>query len=79
MTRPSVVFAPNWLGDAVMAPASHRRLLRARHDRPIDIAARASIAPLVPLIPGICRAVVSASAPRASPHCERATTAKRCC
>lgn len=58
MTRPSVVFAPNWLGDAVMALPAIADFCRARHDRPIDIAARASIAPLVPLIPGIRRAVV---------------------
>ena len=39
MTRPSVVFAPNWLGDAVMALPAIADFCRARHDRPIDIAA----------------------------------------
>lgn len=58
MTRRIVVFAPNWLGDAVMALPAIADLRRARPDAAIDIAARPSIAPIVPLIPGVGRAVV---------------------
>ncbi len=58
MTSRVVVFAPNWLGDAVMALPAIADLRRARPEATIDIAARPSIAPLVPLIPGVGRALV---------------------
>jgi len=60
MTAPAVVFAPNWLGDAVMALPAVADFCRAHPDGTVDIAARASIAPIVPLIPGIRRTVVLA-------------------
>jgi heptosyltransferase II len=58
VTSRVVVFAPNWLGDAVMALPAIADLCRARPGATIDIAARPSIAPLVPLIPGVGRALV---------------------
>jgi len=45
-----IVFAPNWLGDAVMALPAIADIRRALPDATIDIAARAPIAPLVPLV-----------------------------
>ena len=58
MTSRVVVFAPNWLGDVVMALPAIADLCRARPEATIDIAARPSIAPLVSLIPGVGRALV---------------------
>lgn len=52
MSRRVVVFAPNWLGDAVMALPALADVRRAWPDATIDIAARPAIAPLVPLMPG---------------------------
>ncbi len=53
MGRRMIVFAPNWLGDAVMALPAIADIRRALPDATIDIAARASIAPLVPLVDGV--------------------------
>jgi len=53
-----VVFAPNWLGDAVMALPALADLQRAQPGAAIHVAARASIAPLYSLVPGIERVVV---------------------
>jgi heptosyltransferase-2 len=53
-----IVFAPNWLGDAVMALPALADVRRAWPSTAIDIAARSPIAPLVPLIPGISQAVL---------------------
>lgn len=58
MTAPAVVFAPNWLGDAVMALPAIADFCRSRTVHAVDVAARASIAPFVPLVPGIRRVVV---------------------
>ena len=58
MTNRVVVFAPNWLGDAVMALPAIADLCRAKPGMAVDIAARPSIAPLVSLIPGIDRTIV---------------------
>ena len=58
MTPPSVVFAPNWLGDAVMALPAVADFCRSRAGRPVHVAARASVAPIVSLFPGIERTVV---------------------
>ncbi len=48
-----VVFAPNWLGDAVMALPAVADLRRANPDAFIAVAARPSIAPLFTLAEGI--------------------------
>lgn len=53
-----LVFAPNWLGDAVMALPAVADLRRARPAATIEVAARPSVAPLVSLIPGVERGVV---------------------
>jgi heptosyltransferase-2 len=58
MSRRLLVFVPNWLGDAVMALPALADLRRALPDAVIDVAARPSIAPLVPLVPGIGQALV---------------------
>jgi heptosyltransferase II len=58
MSRRLLVFAPNWLGDAVMALPAIADLRRASPDASLDVAARASIAPLVPLVPGIDQTIV---------------------
>lgn len=57
MTR-LIVFAPNWLGDAVMALPALADVQRAQPAAAIEVAARASIAPLYSLIAGIERVVV---------------------
>jgi heptosyltransferase-2 len=53
-----VVFAPNWLGDAVMALPALADAQRAQPPAAIHVAARASIAPLYSLIAGIEQVVV---------------------
>ena len=58
MSRRVIVFAPNWLGDAVMALPAVADVRRALPDAAIDIAARAPIAPLVPLVEGIGNSVL---------------------
>ena len=58
MTTRVVVFAPNWLGDTVMALPAIADLCRERPEVVVDIAARASIAPIVSLIPGVGPALV---------------------
>ena len=56
MTR-LAIFAPNWLGDAVMALPAIADIHRAAPDASITIAARPSVAPLFQLVPGIAEAV----------------------
>lgn len=58
MSRRLLIFAPNWLGDAVMALPAVADVRRGLPGAVIDMAARASIAPLLPLVPGIGQAVV---------------------
>ena len=53
-----LIFAPNWLGDAVMALPAIADLRRALPDATIDIAARRSIAPLFALASGVNDVVV---------------------
>jgi heptosyltransferase-2 len=53
-----VVFAPNWLGDAVMALPAIADVQRARPAAAIDVAARRSVAPLFSLVRGIAEVVV---------------------
>jgi lipopolysaccharide heptosyltransferase II len=48
-----VVFAPNWLGDAVMALPAIADVVRGSRGTPVDVAARASVAPLFPLVAGV--------------------------
>jgi heptosyltransferase-2 len=58
MSRRLLIFAPNWLGDAVMALPAVADVRRGLPGAVIDIAARPAIAPLLPLVPGIGQAVV---------------------
>ncbi len=58
VTRRLLVFAPNWLGDAVMALPAIADVQRALPGAQVDLAARAAIAPVAPLMPGIARALV---------------------
>jgi heptosyltransferase-2 len=58
VTRRLLIVAPNWLGDAVMALPAIADVRRALPDAAIDLAARPSIAPLTPLVPGIGATVV---------------------
>jgi heptosyltransferase-2 len=53
-----VVFAPNWLGDAVMALPAIADVRRAVPEASLAIAARPSIAPLFTMVPGIDETVV---------------------
>jgi heptosyltransferase II len=53
-----LVFAPNWLGDAIMALPAIVDLQRGVPDATIDVAARSSVAPLFALVAGIGRVVV---------------------
>jgi heptosyltransferase-2 len=47
-----IVFAPNWLGDAVMALPAIADMQRDHPDVALDIAARSAVAPLFTLVPG---------------------------
>jgi heptosyltransferase II len=58
MSRRLLVFAPNWLGDAVMALPAIADLRRASPGATVDVAARDAIVPLVPLMPAIGGAIV---------------------
>ena len=53
-----IVFAPNWLGDAVMALPAIDDVRRHAAGASISVAARPSIAPLFALVPGIGEVVV---------------------
>jgi heptosyltransferase-2 len=53
-----IVFAPNWLGDAVMALPAIEDVRRQAPGASISVAARPSIAPLFALVPGIRDVVV---------------------
>lgn len=53
-----IVFAPNWLGDAVMALPAIEDVRRHAPGASISVAARPSIAPLFALVPGIGDVVV---------------------
>jgi heptosyltransferase II len=52
------VLAPNWLGDAVMALPAIEAVRRHRPDAVLVAAARASIAPLFRMVPGVDETVV---------------------
>jgi heptosyltransferase-2 len=51
--RKLVILAPNWLGDAVMALPLIADVRRAWPDATVVVAARASVAPLFALVPGV--------------------------
>ena len=53
-----IVFAPNWLGDTVMALPAIADVRRAAPDASIVMAARPAIAPLFSMVPGIDDVVV---------------------
>jgi len=53
-----VILAPNWLGDAVMALPAIADVCRASSGASIAVAARAAIAPLFSLVPGIDETIV---------------------
>ncbi len=55
MTR--VVFAPNWLGDAVMALPAVADLHRHHPEARIIVAARAPVAPIFGMVPGVAEVV----------------------
>src|SRR5687768_7354229 len=59
-----LVFAPNWLGDAVMALPAIADVRRGARGVTIDVAARPSVAPLFTMVPGI-GAVVALEHPSA--------------
>jgi heptosyltransferase-2 len=48
-----VVFAPNWLGDAVMALPAIRALRAAWPDDRVDVAVRPAVAPLFSMVPEV--------------------------
>jgi heptosyltransferase-2 len=56
MSKRLAVFAPNWLGDAVMALPAIADLVRT--GMRVEVAARPSIAPLFSLVPGIAGVLV---------------------
>jgi lipopolysaccharide heptosyltransferase II len=58
-----VILSPNWLGDAVMALPAIADVRRASPDVSITIAARAAIAPLFGLVPGIDQTIVLSRPP----------------
>jgi lipopolysaccharide heptosyltransferase II len=53
-----VILAPNWLGDAVMALPAIADLRRASPSATIAVAARAAVAPLFALVPGVDETIV---------------------
>ena len=55
MTVRLLTFAPNWLGDAVMALPALADVRRALPATTVDIAARLSVAPLFTMVPGVNR------------------------
>ena len=57
MTARLVIFAPNWLGDAVMALPAVADVRQHFADAAIEVAARSPIAPLFSMVPGINRVV----------------------
>jgi heptosyltransferase-2 len=53
VTRRVLVFAPNWLGDAVMALPALSDLRAHLPEASIDVAARPSVAPLFTMVPSV--------------------------
>jgi heptosyltransferase II len=57
MVKRLIVFAPNWLGDAVMALPALAGVRRALPAADITVAARASVAPLFTMVAGVSSVV----------------------
>ena len=53
-----VALAPNWLGDAVMALPALADVAASEATASLDVAARASIAPLFAMMPGVAKTIV---------------------
>src|SRR5262245_23348807 len=53
-----VILAPNWLGDAVMALPAIADVRRGAPQADVTVAARASVAPLFRLVPGVNGVIV---------------------
>ncbi|HVG71008.1 MAG TPA: lipopolysaccharide heptosyltransferase II [Vicinamibacterales bacterium] len=71
-TSPRVVlFAPNWLGDAVMSLPAVADVRRAVPDASLAIAVRPSVAPLFSLVPGIDEVVELSTERRAALRVEQ--------
>lgn len=60
MSQRLLVFAPNWLGDAVMALPAIDAVRQAQPGAAIDVAARPAVAPLFALVPGVGRVIALA-------------------
>jgi heptosyltransferase-2 len=56
--RRLLIFAPNWLGDAVMALPAVADVRQHMRDAAVDVAARSSVAPLFALVPAVNRVIV---------------------
>lgn len=63
-----VVVAPNWLGDLVMAMPAIADVRRAMPRAQMCVAARASVAGLLPFVPGVNETVVFDAGRRAAAH-----------
>jgi heptosyltransferase-2 len=66
MSARLVIFAPNWLGDAVMALPAIADVRRAMADAEVTVAARPSVAPLFALVDGIDRTAALSAGDTAS-------------
>ena len=55
-----LIFAPNWLGDAVMALPAIAQVARAMPSATVDVAARPSVAPLFSMVDGVRQTIVLA-------------------
>lgn len=71
MTR-LLIFAPNWLGDAVMALPAIADLKAHMPQATIDVAARPSVAPLFTMVPTVARIVTLDRADRGGEQLRRA-------
>jgi heptosyltransferase-2 len=60
MSSRLLVFAPNWLGDAVMALPAIQAARLAQPGATIDVAARPAVAPLFALVPGVGKVIALA-------------------
>ena len=59
---PLLIVSPNWLGDAVMALPAIADLKRHFAERPMSVAARASVSTLFTMVPGVERVVTADAA-----------------
>lgn len=63
MSARVVVFAPNWLGDAVMALPAIADVAAAEATGVLDVAARPSVAPLFAMVPRVARTIALGGEP----------------